>query len=164
MGSTSTSESNSRMESCSHGSTRNLLEDAIKRSAWLIGVPRPRVPALQGYRSRALAIACLILHYKSLDERDDLTKLLAAGTFVGYSVILVALFCGYMMSELISKKLDVFFSLIGCAMFIASGVLILKEWENAWSTDTKKLAISKGSLAVTNGVLFFFDAIFTLRN
>ncbi|XP_058063605.1 uncharacterized protein LOC131213557 [Anopheles bellator] len=112
----------------------------------------------------ALAITCVVLHYKSLGERDDITKLLTAGTFVGYSVILIALFAGYLLSNPLNKKLDLFFSLIGCAMFIASGVLILKEWENAWSTDTKKIAITKGSLAITNGVLFFFDAIFTLRD
>uniref|UniRef100_A0A2M4AKU3 DUF7775 domain-containing protein n=2 Tax=Nyssorhynchus TaxID=44543 RepID=A0A2M4AKU3_9DIPT len=112
----------------------------------------------------ALAITCVILHYKSLGERDDTTKLLTAGTFVGYSVILIALFAGYLLGNPLNKKLDLFFSLIGCAMFIASGVLILKEWENAWSTDTKKIAITKGSLAVTNGVLFFFDAIFTFRD
>uniref|UniRef100_A0A182SLR1 MARVEL domain-containing protein n=1 Tax=Anopheles maculatus TaxID=74869 RepID=A0A182SLR1_9DIPT len=113
---------------------------------------------------QALAITCVILHYKSLGERDDITKLLTAGTFVGYSVILIALFAGYMLSNPINKKLDLFFSLIGCAMFIASGVLVLKEWENSWNTDTKKIAISKGSLALINGVLFFFDAIFTLRD
>ncbi|XP_053678106.1 uncharacterized protein LOC128728505 [Anopheles nili] len=112
----------------------------------------------------ALAIICVILHYKSLGERDDITKLLTAGSFVGFSVILIALFAGYLLSNPINKKLDMFFSLIGCAMFIASGVLILKEWENAWSTDTKKIAISKGSLAIVNGVLFFFDAIFTFRD
>uniref|UniRef100_A0A182MZW2 DUF7775 domain-containing protein n=1 Tax=Anopheles dirus TaxID=7168 RepID=A0A182MZW2_9DIPT len=112
----------------------------------------------------ALAISCVVLHYKSLRESDDVTKLLSAGTFVGYSVILIALFAGYLLSNPINKKLDLFFSLIGCAMFIASGVLILKEWENSFNTDTKKIAITKGSLALTNGVLFFFDAIFTLRD
>ncbi|XP_035890430.1 uncharacterized protein LOC118517738 isoform X2 [Anopheles stephensi] len=112
----------------------------------------------------ALAITCVILHYKSLGERDDITKLLVAGTFVGYSVILIALFAGYLLSNPVNKKLDLFFSLIGCAMFIASGVLILKEWENSWSSDTKKIANFKGSLAITNGLLFFFDAIFTLRD
>uniref|UniRef100_A0A182J558 DUF7775 domain-containing protein n=1 Tax=Anopheles atroparvus TaxID=41427 RepID=A0A182J558_ANOAO len=112
----------------------------------------------------ALAIACVVLHYKSLGERDAITQLLTSGTFVGYSVILIALFAGYLLSNPINKKLDMFFSLIGCAMFIASGVLILKEWENAWSNDTKKIAISKGSLAIVNGVLFLFDAVFTLRD
>lgn len=112
----------------------------------------------------ALAIACVVLHYKSLNERDAITQLLAAGTFVGFCVILIALFAGHILSNPINKKLDMFFSLIGCAMFIASGVLILKEWENAWNNDMRKIAISKGSLAIVNGVLFFFDAIFTLRD
>lgn len=113
----------------------------------------------------ALAIACVVLHYKSLGERDPITQLLTSGTFVGYSVILIALFAGYLLSNPINKKLDMFFSLIGCAMFIASGVLILKEWEDSiWKNDTRKIAISKGSLAIVNGVLFLFDAVFTLRD
>lgn len=113
----------------------------------------------------ALAIACVVLHYKSLGEREATTQLLTSGTFVGYSVILIALFAGYLLSNPINKKLDVFFSLIGCAMFIASGVLILREWENSiWNTDTKKIAIAKGSLAIVNGVLFLFDAVFTFRD
>ncbi|XP_053697463.1 uncharacterized protein LOC128744455 [Sabethes cyaneus] len=112
----------------------------------------------------ALTISCVVLHYKSLGETDDLTKLLVAGTFVGYSIILIGLFAGYLLSNPINKKIDLFFSLLGCAMFIASGVLILQEWENAFKTDRRRIAISKGSLAIINGVLFFFDAIFTFRD
>lgn len=107
----------------------------------------------------ALSIACVGLHYKSMGETDEMTRLLVAGTFVGYTIILV----GYLLGEAVSKKLDLFFSLLGCAMFIASGVLILQEWESGFKTDRRRMAISKGALAIINGVLFFFDAIFTFR-
>lgn len=111
----------------------------------------------------ALSIACVGLHYKSMGETDEMTRLLVAGTFVGYTIILVGLFAGYLLGEAVSKKLDLFFSLLGCAMFIASGVLILQEWESGFKTDRRRMAISKGALAIINGVLFFFDAIFTFR-
>lgn len=111
----------------------------------------------------ALTISCVGLHYKSMGESDEMTRLLVAGTFVGFTIILVALFAGHLLGEAVSKKLDVFFSLIGCAMFIASGVLILQEWESGFKTDRRRLAISKGALAIINGVMFFFDAVFTFR-
>lgn len=111
----------------------------------------------------ALTLSCVGLHYKSMGETDEMTRLLVAGTFVGYTIILVGLFAGYLLGEPISKKIDLFFSLLGCAMFIASGVLILQEWESGFKTDRRRLAISKGALAVINGVLFFFDSVFTFR-
>lgn len=112
----------------------------------------------------ALTISCVVLHYKSLGETDELTVMLVAGTFVGYSIILIGLFAGYLLSNPINKKIDLFFSLLGCAMFIASGVLILQAWESGFKTERRRLAISKGSLAIINGVLFFFDAVFTFRD
>lgn len=112
----------------------------------------------------AVTISCAVLHYKSLGETDDLTIMLVAGTFVGFSVILIGLFAGYLMGTPINKKIDIFFSLIGCAMFIASGVLVLQAWESGFKTERRRLAISKGSLAIVNGVLFFFDAVFTFRD
>lgn len=111
----------------------------------------------------ALTLSCVGLHYKSMGESDEMTRLLVAGTFVGYTIILIGLFAGYLLGEPISKKIDLFFSLLGCAMFIASGVLILQEWESGFKTDRRRLAISKGALAVINGVLFFFDSVFTFR-
>lgn len=112
----------------------------------------------------AVTISCVALHYKSLGETDELTIMLVSGTFVGFSIILIGLFAGYMMGNPINKKIDIFFSLIGCAMFIASGVLILQAWESGFKTERRRLAISKGSLAVVNGVLFFFDSVFTFRD
>lgn len=112
----------------------------------------------------ALTISCVALHYKSLGESDELTIMLVSGTFVGFSIILIGLFAGYMMGNPINKKIDIFFSLIGCAMFIASGVLVLQAWESGFKTERRRLAISKGSLAIVNGVLFFFDSVFTFRD
>ncbi|XP_055585120.1 uncharacterized protein LOC129737971 [Uranotaenia lowii] len=111
----------------------------------------------------ALTLSCLVLHYKSLGETDELTIMLVSGTFVGYSIILIGLFAGYLINSPINKKIDIFFSLLACAMFVASGVLVLQAWESGFKTDRRRMAISKGSLAIINGVLFFFDAVFTFR-
>lgn len=99
-----------------------------------------------------------------MGETDLHTRLLVSGTFVGFSIILIALFAGYMMGTPINKRIDMFFSLIATAMFIASGVLIIQEWENGFKTETRRIAMAKGSLSIINGVLFFFDTIFTFRD
>lgn len=146
-----------------------------------------------------ITIACLTLHYKSSGETHN-TLLLASGTFVGYTIILVGLFAGkpdfhqqtnfmyplnynliififyflslftgYLLSTPINKRIDIFFSLIGCALFIASGALIIQEWNDdlihsTFKTDARKLALTKGGLAIVNGIIFFCDVIFTFRD
>ncbi|CAO1389785.1 unnamed protein product [Diamesa serratosioi] len=120
----------------------------------------------------ALTLTCLGLHYNSMAEGAHHTVMLVNGTFVGFTIILVGLFAGYMMSTPINKRIDLFFSLLGCAMFIASGVLILQFWNDTSSAkligffdnDRKTLGITKGSIAVVNGILFFLDVIFTFRD
>jgi len=115
-----------------------------------------------------LTLTCLGLHYNSMEDlADKHTKLIVAGTFVGYSIILIGLFAGYIMNTPINKRIDIFFSLVGAALFIASGVLVIQHWEDSlikFQTDARKYAMAKGSLAIINGVLFFLDTILTFRD
>lgn len=78
---------------------------------------------------------------------------------------LIFFISGYILSTPINKRIDIFFSLIGGALFIATGALILQDWNggfnSAFKTETHKLAITKAWLAIANGVLFFLDAMFT---
>lgn len=115
-----------------------------------------------------ITITCLTLHYKSSGESQH-TLLLASGTFVGYTIILVGLFAGYLLSTPINKRIDIFFSLIGCVLFIATGALIIQEWNDdlihsTFKTEARKLALTKGGLAIVNGIIFFCDVIFTFRD
>jgi hypothetical protein len=119
-----------------------------------------------------VTIACMGIHYKTLSEGDTHTVMLVSGTFVGFTIILIGLFAGYLMSTPINKRIDIFFSLVGCALFIASGVLILQFWNDTahakiigfFNKDDKNLGITKGSLAIVNGVLFLADVVFTFRD
>jgi hypothetical protein len=126
------------------------------------------------------------LHYKSVGETDVHTVILTSGTFLGYTVILVGLaagkfenfnilsiieitnlfsLSGYLMNTPINKRIDLFFSIVGCALFIAVGVLVIQEWEDSFiKTERRKLAMAKGSLSIVNGVVFFLDIIFTFRD
>lgn len=68
------------------------------------------------------------------------------------------------MKSRIPKRLDIFLSLMGSALFEATGVLIIEAWEHSFRTRTRDLAILKGSVSIITGVLFLFDCIFTFKN
>lgn len=70
---------------------------------------------------------------------------------------------GYVINAPLHRSIDTFFSLVGCVMFITSGILIIEEWEGAMKTEVRRSAIAKGSLAIVNGLLFLFDVFFTYR-
>nr|XP_029720579.1 uncharacterized protein LOC115262319 [Aedes albopictus] len=110
-----------------------------------------------------LAIACTVLHYYSFDDGDLVTGFLATGTFCGYIVILTTIMVGYLMKAHVHRRLNLFYSLLGCALFLTAGVFIIEAWEHAFRTRTRDLAITKGSIAIINGVIFLMDTIFTFR-
>lgn len=115
-----------------------------------------------------------------------MTSFLATGTFCGFIIILVATFAsllkkilvfhmfydetnlcccisGYLVKSKINKRIDIFYSLIGAILFLASGVFITEEWQHAFRTRTRDTALLKGALSIVNGVLFIFDCIFTFK-
>ncbi|XP_001866470.2 uncharacterized protein LOC6049759 [Culex quinquefasciatus] len=110
-----------------------------------------------------LTIACTVLHYYSFDDGDLVTGFLSTGTFCGYIVILTTVMVGYLMKAHVHRRLNLFYSLLGCALFLTSGVFIIEAWEHAFRTRTRDLAITKGSIAIINGVIFLMDTIFTFR-
>lgn len=68
------------------------------------------------------------------------------------------------MHSPINKRIDILLSIMGCASFITSGVLLIEAWEYSFRTKTRDLAIIKASVAIINGAMFGFDAIFTFRD
>lgn len=68
------------------------------------------------------------------------------------------------MKARVTKRLDIFFSLMGSVLFGATGVLIIEAWDHSFRTRTRDLAILKGSISIINGVLFLFDCIFVFKN
>lgn len=120
-----------------------------------------------------LTLTCLGLHYNNFNEASsNQHNMLISGTFVGFSVILVGIFAGYLLNTPINKRLDIFYSLAGCAMFIASGALIIQYWNDsltgkihgAFGNEAKNLGYTKGGLAIVNGVIFLVDVVFTFRD
>ncbi|XP_058127354.1 uncharacterized protein LOC131291246 [Anopheles ziemanni] len=110
-----------------------------------------------------LAVACTTLHYYSFDDGDLVTGFLATGTFCGFIVILSTIMAGYLIKAHLHRRLAIFYSLLGSACFLTSGVFIIEAWKHAFRTRMRDLAITKGSIAIINGVIFLMDTIFTFR-
>lgn len=70
---------------------------------------------------------------------------------------------GSMVNSKIHKRIDIFYSLIGAALFITSGWLIIDVWQDGFRTRTRDIAMLKGALAIINGVLFLLDCVFTFK-
>lgn len=72
-------------------------------------------------------------------------------------------FTGHLLRTPIHKRLDVLFSFVGAAMFIASGVLILRIWNMPFRSKFRDLSILKGAVSFITGALFIFDFIFAFK-
>lgn len=67
------------------------------------------------------------------------------------------------MKATINKRIMLFYSLLGAALFLTSGFFIIQSWERAFRTRTRDLAMTKGVVSIINGVIFIMDTIFTFR-
>lgn len=108
-----------------------------------------------------LILVCIIigLHYDNPTVYGTTTgHLLTVGTFGGYLIILIGLFAGGMMGTPVNRRVDLFFSLMGCVLFIAAGALIIDNHKNSGGS-----IVAKGSLSIVEGILFFIDAVLTFR-
>lgn len=74
-----------------------------------------------------------------------------------------SLLSGHLMSAPITRKIDIFFCLVGCAAFVAAGALNIKQWDNRWKSETRDYGLAKASLAIINGAIFLVDSLLTWR-
>lgn len=109
-------------------------------------------------------MACVVLHYYSFNDGDLVTGFLATGTFCGFVVILAAVFCAGIMRSRMQRRLDMFFSLMGTVLFATSGVFIIEAWKHSYRTQTRDLAMLKGSVAIINAALLLSDCVWTFKN
>ncbi|XP_063234353.1 uncharacterized protein LOC134537623 [Bacillus rossius redtenbacheri] len=110
-----------------------------------------------------LTVTCLGMHFKDNGPAYYLDNLVVTGTFAGFFIILVGTFAGAVLGDNLTKRVDIFYSLAGCALFVASGALCIKYYDAFGSGDTRHLGLAKGSLAIINGVFFLLDGFFTYR-
>ncbi|XP_026724856.1 uncharacterized protein LOC113491867 [Trichoplusia ni] len=110
----------------------------------------------------ALTCSCVALHYKSYNTDAD-TGMLVTGTFVGYLIIFAGAAAGYIMQTPSHKRIDIFYSLVGVALFVASGALIIDKYQHGYKSDFRDMNLAKASLAIINGAVLLIDAVLTQR-
>jgi len=110
-----------------------------------------------------ITICCVALHYHSFFADATHSQMVITGTFCGYLVLLVGVFAGFIFAMPISKRIDIFYSIAGAALFIASGALTIQYFQDRAKGELRDIGLSKGALAIINGVLFVIDAFFSIR-
>ncbi|CAF4845930.1 unnamed protein product [Pieris macdunnoughi] len=110
----------------------------------------------------ALTCACVALHYHSYNADADI-GMLVTGTFIGYLIIFAGAAAGYIMQTPSHKRIDIFYSLVGVCLFVASGALIIDRYQHYGRSELKDKNLAKASLAIINGALLLVDAVLTQR-
>lgn len=112
----------------------------------------------------ALTIIIFVLHYNSFPGGDTTSVMITTGTYVGYVIILAGIFIGLFTGTPISARLDMFYVLIGAALFIASGVMSYNYYSGyALKSSYVNTGLTKAWLSILNGIVFVVDAAFTYR-
>ncbi|XP_035725640.1 uncharacterized protein LOC118443184 [Vespa mandarinia] len=112
-----------------------------------------------------LILVCILigLHYHSFKGDSDI-EMITMGTFGGYLIILVGLFAGSIMGTPVNRRVDLFFSLIGCVLFIVTGALNIKFFdEYIQKGSLRDTGLTKGSISIIQAALFLIDSFLTFR-
>jgi len=113
-----------------------------------------------------LLLVCIIiaLHWHSFNRGEPYAVMITIGTMGGYLIILIGLFAGGLMGTPVNRRVDLFFSVIGCALFIVSGALFIDMFQILSHRNSfRDTGLAKGSMCIIEGALFLFDAILTFR-
>ncbi|XP_063618994.1 uncharacterized protein LOC134791770 isoform X2 [Cydia splendana] len=110
----------------------------------------------------ALTCSCVGIHAVSFNG-DVETGMLVTGTFVGYLIVIAGAAAGYLLQTPSHKRVDVFYTLIGVGLFIASGAILIDRFHNASRTEFVNTNLAKASLSIINGAVLLLDAILTQR-
>ncbi|XP_012266252.2 protein snakeskin-like [Athalia rosae] len=115
-----------------------------------------------------LVLVCVMigLHYHSAVILGPIKDLLIVGTIGGYLIILIGLFAASLMGTPVNRRVDLFFSVVGCVLFVIAGGIAIHYFKTLPSYSTNELrniGLSKGSMAIIEAAFFLADAIFTFR-
>ncbi|XP_043264679.1 protein snakeskin-like [Colletes gigas] len=117
-------------------------------------------------KSLQLLVVCVLigLHYHSFNVGTIYSAMFTMGTFGGYLIILVGLCAGNLMGTPVNRRVDLFFSLIGCALFIVVGALNIDYFLNlGYRSSFRDTGLAKGSISIIEGALLLVDSILTFR-
>ncbi|KAJ9586968.1 hypothetical protein L9F63_019459 [Diploptera punctata] len=113
----------------------------------------------------ALVIVCVALQYHAyyFYANNFHEWLITGAAFGGYLIIMAVAFVGIFTSQPLNKRLDIMFSVIGCALFIAAGAFAIDRYKDARRSKQRDIGLSTGAMAIINGVVFLIDALLSFR-
>ncbi|XP_037942244.1 protein snakeskin-like [Teleopsis dalmanni] len=94
--------------------------------------------------------------------------MIVCGTVAGFTIICAVLFIGHILDSQVEKRMNALFSIVGCVLFIISGILVIEQWQDdkwfGFNKENRRYALAAGSLMIINGVIFLLDAICIFRS
>lgn len=118
--------------------------------------------ALIKFLEFVLAAVCVGLHYHSFVDTQT-ALMLASATFGGYLIITCGVLSGHVLGTPVNRRIDIYFCLLGCMLFIASGSLEVQYFQNMGKSTTRDYGLAKAAVAIINGIFFLVDAVFVYR-
>ncbi|XP_028133482.1 uncharacterized protein LOC114328733 [Diabrotica virgifera virgifera] len=110
----------------------------------------------------AIAIVCMVLHSSThtADYDIDTTSAITYGAFI---IILVGEAAAYFWKCPLDKKIDIYYSIVGCSLFLATGIFNILRYTDQSGSKNKTMGIIKALFSLVNGVVFALDAFLTYK-
>ncbi|KAK9500794.1 hypothetical protein O3M35_001990 [Rhynocoris fuscipes] len=112
-----------------------------------------------------MAVVIYWMHYNTYEADNYVHVFVIMTTFAGFLIVLIGSVLGHLTGNGNNRTLDIFYSVAGAALYIASGALTIQHF-NGWRFDssTTNLGLTKGSLAIIQGAIFIVDGFFSFRS
>lgn len=113
-----------------------------------------------------LVIACVILHYNSMEAGDNFHLFFTSAVFGGYLIIMIGLVLGFFVDTAFGKRVDLYFTILGGLLFLSAGIMTYNYFSGRpkiLETDHSKYGMYKAWTSIIAGVIFFVDGVFTFR-
>lgn len=112
----------------------------------------------------ALTIVIFVLHYEAFPILKSIATMITTGTYVGYLIIMPGLLHATFTGAPVSADLNLYFMVVGGALYIISGILSFDYYNNVLGDSTyMNTGLVKSGLSVINGVTFVVDIAINSR-
>ncbi|GJQ72349.1 Aldh-III [Trypoxylus dichotomus] len=105
----------------------------------------------------AITAVCIWLHHESVANRF-LEDFLCGAAFGGFLIILLGGATGHVISSPITRRIDVYFGIAGVALFIATGAVNIKYFENFSKSEYGKIYLQRKLILTSTLTLLQFSS------
>ncbi|CAL7940774.1 unnamed protein product [Xylocopa violacea] len=113
-----------------------------------------------------LLIVCILiaLHHHSFVAENYNTLMFTMCVFGGYLIVLAGPCLGIILGFAMDRRLNMFYSAVGCVLFIIIGALVLNFFTGGRCCSSLQVTgIFKGCFSLVEGILFLIEAVLAFR-